>query len=378
MQGRALRLYCLLALTAVLTVSLPKRDVDSFRGCTAALLSPCWNQLTTLALVTAGGRAQANDHRPPVNVKERLQQLETENLFLRQRLKEAHELFLYEAELSSHKVRWNEETSKPLEDDYSERRKNESERLLGAYHGALSARVIYRPPVSWNSCLWINVGHENNRVARREVVCKDSPVVVGYSLVGVVDYVGKHQSRVRLIADAGVNPSVRALRGGAQQLEIARHLDALIEGLASQEQWAAGNKSVLDQLELLRSRWEAPSRSWYLAKGELTGAGKSAWRKEGLVLKGSGFNYDYADEEGAARDLRASILKVNDLLATTGMDGIFPKGLLVGRVTYIRPLKEGDYYYDLEAEPTAGDFDRIGLVTVLPPVSGSGFQEVTR
>jgi len=224
--------------------------------------------------------------------------------------------------------------------------------------------------VSWNSCLWINVGEADNHRAQREVVCQNSPVVIGYSLIGVIDYVGRRQSRVRLISDTGVNPSIRALRGGGQQLEIARHLDALIVGLSGQEDWANQNRGLLTQLKTLRSQWKAPNRSWYLAKGELIGAGKSTWRKEGLVLKGSGFNYDYPDEEGPAQDLRNAILKTNDLLVTTGMDGIFPKGLLVGRVIAIQPLKEGDYYYDLEAEPTAGDFDQIGWVSVLPPISG--------
>ena len=369
MDQRALRLYCILALTAVFTISLPKTSVDSFRGCTAAVFGPTWNSLTTLAVATSGGAGKFTDNRIPVNARERLKQLETENLLLTERLKEVQELLLSEAELSTHLSHWAGEAEKSIDNDYILRRKKELARLFDTYTDSLAARVIYRPPVSWNSCLWINVGMEDNLRLQREWIGKGSPVVVGYSLVGVVDYVGKRQSRVRLLSDPAVNPSVRALRGGGQQLEIARHLDALIEGLSSQEQWVTDHKEVLNQIKSLRAGWNAPSRSWYLAKGEMMGAGKSDWRREGQVLKGSGFNYDYADEEGPALDLRHPILKIHDLLVTTGMDGVFPKGLLVGRVTYIKPLKEGDYYYDLEAEPTAGDFDQLSWVRVLPPVA---------
>ena len=212
-----------------------------------------------------------------------------------------------EVERSSLMTFWITEASRPSKDEYSMRRKEELEKLLRVYSDALPARVIYRPPVSWNSCLWINVGHESNHRTNCEVICKGSPVVAGHSLIGVVDYVGKHQSRVRLISDAGVNPSVRALRGGGQQMEISRHLDALIEGLSSQETWVETNRPFFEQLKAFRTTWEVPNRSWYLAKGELTGTGKSTWRKEGLVLKGSGFNYDYDDEEGPAHDLRQPI-----------------------------------------------------------------------
>ena len=61
------------------------------------------------------------------------------------------------------------------------------------------------------------------------------------------------------------------------------------------------------------------------------------------------------------------MLKVNDLLVTTGMDGVFPEGLHVATVTKIRPLKEGDYYYQLEAIPTAGNLEEISIVSILPP-----------
>lgn len=204
---------------------------------------------------------------------------------------------------------------------------------------ATPARVIFRSANSWFSSLWINVGSKS-----KSRVGKNSPVLAGNSVIGVIDYCGKKQSRVKLITDSGLSPSVRALR-------------------------------------------EENGESHYLAKGELKGAALPLFRSGGNLLSGIGFNYDYADEKGPARDLRTGepednpeqyktlpLLKVNDLLVTTGMDGVFPQGLNVAKITKIHPLKEGDYYYELEAEPACGKLDDLSLVFVLPPV-GFNFDE---
>ena len=61
------------------------------------------------------------------------------------------------------------------------------------------------------------------------------------------------------------------------------------------------------------------------------------------------------------------LLRLGDLLVTTGLDGIFPADLLVGTVTKIQPLCEGGSSYSLEAEPACVDFYRISEVFVLPP-----------
>ncbi len=203
---------------------------------------------------------------------------------------------------------------------------------------AVAARVIFRSPNSWFSSLWINVGDEDNAVLKFKGIGKNSPVLVGNSIIGVIDYLGKKQSRVRLITDSALKPSVRALRRENDEVH-------------------------------------------YLAKGELRGAGKPLFRSNGNLLLGIGFNYDFSDEKGAARDLRTGeisdnktnhkalpLLKVNDLLVTTGMDGVFPPDLNVAKITKIYPLKEGDYYYELEAEPACGKLDDLSLVFVLPPV----------
>lgn len=212
------------------------------------------------------------------------------------------------------------------------------EESLNSLYEVVPARVIFRSPSSWYSSLWINVGEETNKQIKENPIGKNSPVLVHDSLIGVIDYFGKKQSRVRLITDSGLTPSVRAVRQENQE-------------------------------------------SHFLAKGEIKGAGNPLYRSGGNILYGIGFNYDFKDEKGPARDLRTGepteqkekyktlpLLKVGDLLQTTGMDAVFPEGLNVGRITKIYPLKEGDYYYELEAEPTSGNLDDLSLVFVLPPI----------
>lgn len=209
---------------------------------------------------------------------------------------------------------------------------------------AIPARVIFRSPNSWFSSLWINVGERDNERLKNQSIGKNSPVLIGNSIIGVIDYLGKQQSRVRLITDSALTPSVRALRRDNEQVH-------------------------------------------YLAKGELRGAGKPLFRSNGNLLFGIGFNYDFSDDKGPSRDLRTGeafenkdkyktipLLKVNDLLVTTGMDGVFPPDLPVAKITKIYPLKEGDYYYELEAIPACGNLDDISLVFVLPP-SGFDFND---
>jgi cell shape-determining protein MreC len=93
------------------------------------------------------------------------------------------------------------------------------------------------------------------------------------------------------------------------------------------------------------------------------------WKRRGQVLKGMGFNLDFADDYSEAKDLRTGdIINYYDLLVTSGLDGLFPEGLFVGVVTHIDLLEEGDYCYTLEAKPSVGNLDELVYVEVLPPL----------
>jgi rod shape-determining protein MreC len=262
------------------------------------------------------------------------------------------------------------------------RRYDEIEYLLEAC--CYPARVIYRDPGSWSSTLWIKGGEETNRLLERPIFQKNSPVIVGRSVVGVIDYIGKKQSRIRLITDAALNPSVRAARGYQQNAFLVETIETLLRHLmarhdstfppAEKGQWIALLKTMKEKCLL-------DGTGSYLAKGVLQGATAPRCRSVNHTLRGIGFNYDFSDQEGPARDLVTGgvmegnapstplpIIQQGDLLVTTGMDGVFPAGLRVAEVTKIFPLREGAYTYEIEACPVVGNLDTLQTVFIIPPV----------
>ncbi|MGM0440270.1 MAG: rod shape-determining protein MreC [Chlamydiota bacterium] len=253
--------------------------------------------------------------------------------------------------------------------------------LLDYQIEALPARVVYRDPSSWSSSVWIGLGKEDN-LSGKVLIGKDSPVVMGASLVGVVDYVGQHQSRVRLITDSGLNPAVRAVRGDLQKSWLTEQIEVILQELQEKNSFLDDSDQTLlvDILERWQHNLAPEGGTHYLAKGIVQGGSSPLWRSAGQELKGVGFNYDYSDEYGSARDLRSGrpfnnlvsgeavpIIQQGDLLVTTGLDGVFPPGLRVAKVAKVYPLQEGSYSYDLKAVPTATNLNNLSLVYVLPP-----------
>jgi len=259
--------------------------------------------------------------------------------------------------------------------------------LAGLLHKAIPAHVIYRDPGSWSSSVWVNVGEETNKVLSRCAIQKNSPVILGRSLVGAVDYVGKKQSRVRLITDTGLKPSVRAVRGFPQNMALLEHIEPLVRHLSSSRDLLliTDKATLLQQLEKWKEKLSVDTDGWYLAKGILQGGSTPLWRSRNRTVHGIGFNYDFADEEGSARELMTGkpldsnekqtvlpIIKMNDLLITTGMDGVFPPGLRVAEVTKVYPLREGAYTYEIEASLVVGNLDTLQTVFIIPPL---GYEE---
>lgn len=263
---------------------------------------------STISLLSLFGGSLFSSER--LTVEDKMKRLEVENHLLNRELDHLRELFYTELSIKQEKISG----------------------LLPKSGSSLTAWVVFRSPASWNSTLWINRGEKDNQVAGKTLIAKGSPVVYGKALIGIVEEVGKIRSRIRLITDKDLTPAVRAQRSGLK-----------------------------------------------LAKGELHGSAQALWRKGGHILTGEGFNYDFPDTNGPARDLLTGkpigvegeafpILKVGDLLITSGLDGLFPEGLEVAKVNKIFPLREGDYYYEIEAEPVIKDFDELKLVFVLPPL----------
>ncbi|MDF2576573.1 MAG: hypothetical protein K0S74_57 [Chlamydiales bacterium] len=266
-----------------------------------------------------------------------------------------------------------------------ERRLTEQLELVQMHSQSLAAQVIFRNPSVRTHMCWINIGFENNQKIGCEVIAKNSPVVVGNAVVGVVDYVGKEQSRVRLLHDPQLKIAVRVARGFAKYQLLAQQSYVLAQGLHFLDKDDISPKlqeQIKIDLKLLQDSLDGSlaKESVQLAKGVLAGSFYPEWRTWKGVLKGYGFNYDFADEEGPARDLRTGkiightsragnvpLIQKNDLLVTTGMDGIFPAGLAVAYVSHVPLLKEGSYSYEIEAVPVIDQLDEISQVFVLPP-----------
>jgi rod shape-determining protein MreC len=225
------------------------------------------------------------------------------------------------------------------------------------------ARVIFRNHNRWNSSLWIDMGSDGSTL-----IAKNSPVLSGDALVGVIDYVGKNASCARLITDSALTPSVRVARNLPDKA-----LNAAIQTVLSTLEHSDEHNRLREQLIKLQEAKLQPKEPQFLAKGILQGHGEPLWKAQSPLLKGYGFNYDFRDAHGPARELRSGdLVKVGDLLITSGMDGIFPEGLKVARVHSIAPLTEGAFAYELLAEPCAQDILDLEFVTILPP---QGFDE---
>ncbi len=309
--------------------------------------------------------------------------LQIENQNLRSQLNAVYEWLLFDGRIEEQTERLhalnrkNEIGGEIYWREFFQRRSEELKDLIEMKIQAIPAKVIYREPVSWSSSLWIDVGESDNETLGRQIISEDSPVVVGNSLVGVIEFVGQKKSRVRLITDSGLIPSVRAIRGKTQDRELAELLDATLMRVKARGD--AGLSDGLESLEHLRAQLMISTEDLRLAKGELHGSSEPIWRVRSQVLKGVGFNYDYADLEGPARDLKTGspidkrakgvpILKKGDLLITTGMDGVFPPGLNVATVTKIKDFLDGAYAYELEAVPTAPNIHELTSVFVIPKV----------
>lgn len=320
-----------------------------------------------------------------------LEQLKLENMLLSQQIQEIKDYldsseFLEEQGSKLEKIQEQEvQTKDPRELAFFKRREKHLLERLNHHMHALTAKVVYKDPAFWSSFFWIDVGQEDNKVLEYEVIALNSPVVKGNNLVGVVDYVGKKRSRVRLITDASVCISVRVLRGAEQNALLLQQLSSVMQNLkfcrtvffSDEEQ-----ESTLNILKHLQDNIKTSVHDRYLAKGELRGSSEPLWRTRQPLLKGVGFNYDYEDEEGPARDLRTGLilnkklginpevlLKEGDLLVTTGMDGIFQEGLHVAIIEKVEPLEEGAITYDLQAKSTLPYLHEVSRVSVLPPLS---------
>jgi rod shape-determining protein MreC len=370
--------YFAIFLLILSALSLSKHANNKIRGGSVGMLAPLWEKL--LSLKHAVLYPSQPSPFTSMSEGEQKKQIELENHLLKIELaylqKEFEQFTLFSSKTQGipkelkETLTWGPERKKRLQDAIEQTNINLRN---------IPARVIYRLPDQLNHSLWINVGSFHNLPNQPPIVELNSPVVSGIALIGIIDHVGNYQSRVRLLTDPHLNPSVRAARGGEQEAWMATLVENMLSQMQRRKNLLASEEQnkLTHLLQELKKNLDPFKKTWYLAKGELTGKASTRFNRK-IILKGTGFNYDFSDNEGDSRDLRSGkslenpeessipLLKTDDILITTGMDGIFPPGYQVARVTKVGLLKEGDYFYNLEAEPLALGFEELSLVFVLP------------
>lgn len=384
MQRKIIAIYFTIFVTLLVVMSLSRHTNDKMRGQSVAMVAPFWEKILSLKhFFSHPSQSSPFTHLSLEEEKHRLQLenqlLEIEIAHLQEQM---HEQLLISSQIAQI-APYMQEEAKKMTEDYKKSLQNTLKITQRRIH-ALSARVIFRSFDTWNSFLWINIGESANRDLQKIAIAKNSPVVIGKSIVGIIDYVGEDQARVRLISDSRLTPSVRASRGGEQDFLLSEKIEGVLHHIQNKKNLplSVDERTQLSRLlQHLKQQLQPFKKTWYLAKGKLLGSLFSAKLGQNVYLRGVGFNYDFIDAEGGNRDLRSGklnqqtqeeippILKVNDILITTGMDGLFPPGFEVATVTRVGLLKEGDYFYDLEARPIAGSLEELSLVFVLPPIT---------
>ena len=371
-----MKLYFFLGCFLAFLWNLAPTYVDSLREKSISLLLFAWPGKNLLKRYlddrpwnVSHPQTGAISTEDPLEEKRRLTKLETIYEWL---LSEEH----IQQELALLKECKGPEEQTALQDKWQHLTSRLRDELL-----ALPGDVIQRDPSSWASSLWVHVGHFDNRSLGKEIISKNSPVLAQGALVGIIEYVGERQSRVRLLTDGGFVPAVRAIRGGLQNQELATFLQATITRLflrddlfTSQEK----KETLLSELQHLFHTLGGKKMQENLAKGELHGSSSALWRVRGPLLKGIGFNYDFPDAEGPARDLRTGrplgategawtpLIQQGDLLVTSGLDGLFPPNLPVALVERVLPTREGAHSYEIEAIPAANKLNDLRTVWILP------------
>jgi cell shape-determining protein MreC len=361
---------------------LPSSFTQSTRNICIATVVPSWQMCHFLAHKIGGALSPSLEFSSKA-VHDELQKLHAENHLLQTQIENMKAWLFHEERLEAQMQKWQQLGHIQGNEDFYQRRQKELAAILQLEFEAIPAKVIYREPTFWSSVIWINVGEKQNQVLGKKMICKNSVVTLGDVVVGIIEEVGNNKSKVRLITDSKLTPAVRAVRGKEQDLLLTNHIDSLLQLLETRQDLFSSKEEKLQlysHLYEVKRKTERPFQDLYLAKGELYGGSFPLWRSRGELLKGIGFNYDFADEEGGGRDLRTGklllhtkseeipLLAEGDLLVTSGLDGIFLPGLKIAIATKIEQLQEGSSFYCLTAKSLVPDFQELETVFVLPPL----------
>ncbi len=385
MKRKKLSPYMALFLAVFCCLNFPDRWSNNLRLLAVSSLAPSWSlcqklQRHCIKLASSTSSFYSEPYLQKIDA------LTRENYALQQQMETIRAWILHDDRIEEHVSRIKAILPEEKEEkwrQYFQKRRKELSSLLQLELKAIPAKVIYRDPSSWSSFVWLDIGEKHNRALQDRVIAKNSPVVMGKTLVGVVEEVGEKQCKVRLITDANLCPSVRSMRGGRQNELLSEQIEGLMQLLRARQDLFSSKEqemSLLLALQKILAKIDGEHPISYWAKGELQGSSRPLWRSRGRQLKGLGFNYEFADEEGPARDLRTGVsktgekepgtalLKEGDLLVTSGLDGIFPEGLEVAFISKVHRLKEGASSYEIEAQGIIENLHGLEFVFVLPPV----------
>lgn len=352
-----------LALLCLLPISMS----NSLRNSSVTLLQNIYNKIYFFS------------HPSSFSIQEyqnRIHQLETQEVLLKNKIEFVKELILSDSRLQN-RMEELRQINPEIENPSNNQRQIYLARLLQRELKAIPAKVIFREPTLWNNFFWINVGEIQNAGLGESIIAKDSPVVVGNKVLGVVEEVHETKSKVRLLTDPSLAISVRVSRGKEQNIAMLEHIEELLCSLEVRPD-LLDKTAIQATLQELQRSLKKDVGNQYLAKGILQGSNSSLWRLPAHILQGIGFNYEFSDEEGEKIDLRSqnpAIVQIGDLLITTGFDGIFPKGLVTATVVAVEPLNAGDIFYKLRARAAIENIHEIEFVQVLPTISESFIKE---
>ncbi len=353
MKKRAWFSYFILAILCFLLLNLPFSPLSTLRG-------PFFGFEDLFALSSLDHKALE------------ISELRAENVHLKTQIEAATAYLLSADHIESiYKkcTRYENENAEEFSSFYT-RRLDEMVSFLKQTKWQVPCNVIYKDPANWSSAIWVDVGSRENKIYKKEIIAVNSPVIFGNQLVGVVEKVERTKSLVRLITDSKVNPAVRCVRGDEQKVHLYNCCNHLKDLLQIED--LEVNRSLIQEVESLISSLKEAEPSYYLAKGYMMGSSYPVWRGRSLTLQGVGFNYDFGDDEGPPRSIHQGssvpLFQKGDVLLTTGLDGVFPAGLLVAFVSKVFSLKEGAVSCELEAKIALPEFSDLRKVSILPPM----------
>lgn len=379
MQKKIIGAYFFIFVILIAMMSLSRHTSEAIRSGSVAAAAPLWEKLLSLKYFVS----HPKDPSPfvkvlaPISCKEEKEQLLLENQLLKNEISlikknqaELVSLVSNMAEYAPHNG-GGDHYALLIEQQRS------FERLLETLYirlQAVPARVILRSFDTWNQSLWINIGSKINEeivAPGSPLIAINSPVVIGSAIVGVVDFVGAYQSRVRLLTNRKLHPSVCVVRGGEAEGFIGEKIQGVLEQMRTQKIPSLSKEEQMQLtllLQKLKKNLDPLKKNIYFAKGELAGSLFPSTRNSQGLVRGTGFTQRFLLSEG----LRCEpLLQENDILVTTGMDGVFPPGFQTVIINKIIEKKEGDYFYEIEGVPVAYPVEELSLVFVLPPIKKS-------